>query len=364
MAEKHALTVLGRWASIVLALGALVVLLMWMSGAFHEKVEPGRVAATQPTGPTGGRVVAVREVQVAQEAGAVGSVRARHKTEVASKLLAIIEEIRVKAGDRVKADQVLARLDDRDLQAQLRRAKAVVAAAQADLDMHKSDFDRYRKLREKRAISSQEFERARARHQVSVAQLEQTQQALQEIEVTLTYTNIRSPVAGVVVDRLMEAGDMARPGHPILSVYDPTQLRIEANVRETLAAGLSSGQTLKVRVDAVGMEGEGTIEEIVPQADAASRSLLVKVALPACACKHLYIGMFGRLLIPTGRRQALVVPSEAVARVGQLEFAWIALPDGSRQRRYVKTGDRLGADIEILSGLSLGEQVVVPEREG
>ncbi|MDX1653661.1 MAG: HlyD family efflux transporter periplasmic adaptor subunit, partial [Candidatus Competibacteraceae bacterium] len=151
----------------------------------------------------------------------------------------------------------------------------------------------------------------------------------------------------------------AVPGQPLLRLYDPDQLRLEASVRESLASRLQRGATLTARIDALDLELPATVDEIVPTADPGSRSFLVKAALPFRA--DLYPGMFGRLLIPLGTVARLYVPQEAVARFGQLEFVQVPTPQGTA-RRYIRTaGPGAEGRLEVLSGLSEGERVILPD---
>jgi RND family efflux transporter MFP subunit len=179
-----------------------------------------------------------------------------------------------------------------------------------------------------------------------------------EAKAMLSYTEIRAPKSGRIVDRLAEPGDTARPGEPLLRLYDATSLRLEAPVKEELAIRLEVGQNLDVYIDALERTVSGTVDEIVPQADAPSRSFLVKVAVPRS--DDLYEGMFGRLRIPAGRRRHLCLAMDAIRQVGQLEFVDVLLPDGTLEQRFIKTG-RVGMPgrVEVLSGLEAGEKVVL-----
>jgi hypothetical protein len=145
-------------------------------------------------------------------------------------------------------------------------------------------------------------------------------------------------------------------------LYDAGSLRLEAPVSEQLAVKMRLGDKLEVYVDAVDAEIEAVVDEIVPQADAPSRSFLVKVTLPRT--ESLYEGMFGRLRIPAGERRHLCLHTAAIQRIGQLELVDVVREDETLERRYIKTG-RLGFEnrIEVLSGLEVGERVVLVDPE-
>ncbi|MFH0793492.1 MAG: efflux RND transporter periplasmic adaptor subunit, partial [bacterium] len=188
---------------------------------------------------------------------------------------------------------------------------------------------------------------------------QQAEQAVKEAEVYLTYTEIQAPVAGRVVDKLVDAGDTATPGQTLLNLYDPKALRLEASVPASLATDLKIGQPLSVTIDNPPLKMEGSIEEIVPQADVASRSFLVKVALPHD--ERLFTGSYGRLSIPSGERVRLCIPEAAVERSGQLEFVTVVKKDGTHEHRFIKTGiHREQGKIEALSGVAADERILIP----
>lgn len=189
------------------------------------------------------------------------------------------------------------------------------------------------------------------------AELARARRAVEEAETALSYAVIRAPLSGRVIDRVADPGDTARPGEPLLRLYDPEHLRLEANVRASLASRLARGQRLRARIDAIDLTTTVAVEEIVPLADPGSRSFLVKATLPAS--DNLYPGMFGRLLIESGTTTRFYVPAAAVERIGQLEFVRVAV-DGRALRRMIRTGreDESGR-VEVLAGLAPGEEVVL-----
>ncbi len=140
-----------------------------------------------------------------------------------------------------------------------------------------------------------------------------------------------------------------------MRLYDPQQLRLEANVRESLASRLERGQPLVARIDALDQQFDVTVDEIVPSADPGSRSFVVKVTLPNRP--NLYPGMFGRLLIRTDRRETLYIPQQAIAQFGQLKFVQLVTDQGV-VRRYIRTGHEAKDRVEVLSGLQTGEKIV------
>jgi RND family efflux transporter MFP subunit len=347
--------------SAVAAVAVLSLFLAWMGGAFRDKVRPGELPVGRPSA-AGRTLVSVEKVRGEDTAAAVGSVQPKKRTEVASQLLATVLDVRVRPGDRVNPGDPLVTLDDRELAAQQREATASLAAAEADLVTRRADYERAKTLRDRSTISAEEFNRLEGAFRVAEAQVTRAKEAIARLAVQLTHTKIAAAGAGVVADRMVEPGDLATPGKPLLVVYDPADLELHANVPETLAPAVPVGAELAVRIDAAGVATRATVREVVPQAQQASRSVLVKVTLPpAPSTRPLLPGMFGRVEVPVGPAERLWVPGAAVRRVGQLDLVEVANPDGTLTRRFVRVGQEVDGKVEVLSGLSEGERVALPE---
>ncbi len=349
--------VASKLASILLGLAALALVIAWISGVFVSKIPPGETAPVARK-LEGQATDVVHEIEKDYIEETVGTLKAASRSVISSKILATIQEIRVSAGDFVKAGDLLVTLNTRELEARLQQANERLNGSQAAAREAKSDFERNSRLWEQQAISQREYEESNRKLKVAEADERRAEQEVDEANALLSYSKITAPKSGRIVDRTAEPGDMAQPGKPILTLYDSESLRLETPVLEHLAVKLKIGQVLTVHVDSVDKEFAATIDEIVPQADAASRSFLVKASLPRSG--NLYEGMYGRLRIPAGSRHHLCLSTAAIRRIGQLEFVDVVLEDDSLQRRLIKTG-RLGMPgrIEVLSGLEAGEKVVL-----
>ncbi|GMQ75213.1 MAG: efflux RND transporter periplasmic adaptor subunit [Gammaproteobacteria bacterium] len=345
----------GKIIGIVAALGILAVVMAQLAGFFGAKVAPGRIDVAPES--IRGEVFTVTASQVPVIEQATGSVRSRVETLLSARITARVIEVPVSAGDSVAAGDVLLTLDDRDLRSRLQQLEQAVVSAQANLAEAEPRYARAKSLFAQNAASKAEVESAEARLRSARAELARSRRAVEEAETALSYSVIRASAPARVVDRLVDPGDTATPGQPLLRLYDPGQLRLEANVRESLATLLARDQSLVARIDALNAEYPVTIEEIVPSADPGSRSFIVKASLPDDA--KLYPGMFGRLLIVHGSDERYYVPERAVERVGQLEFVNV-IGDKGVQRRFVRTGEKVqGGRLEVVSGLRPGERIVV-----
>ncbi len=386
-------------------LSALIFMMMWLSGAFVSKVEPGAPVAKPPPPKVSTEKVQRRTFPLISDQ--VGTLRARTEADVSARIMAQVREILVKEGDRVlgRDDKgttatVMARLEDGDIQARLRQAQAQITAAERAMEASKaklgsaraqleaaratrdkvtSDYRRYQDLFRNQAATGQQLDHARAQKDVAEAQVsaatqdvhaagseieriqaqkEQTEAAAAEARVALSFTVIKAPFSGKVVKKMVDVGDMASPGKPLFFLETPSHPELHAYISESLLLDVKVGERLDVHIDALDRTFPGELREIVPKSDPSTRTVLVKVGLSPDL--ELVNGLFGRLLVPHGSYESLVVPARAVRTVGQLELAEVVDPDGYAQRRFITLGERHGELVEVLTGLKENEEVVVP----
>jgi RND family efflux transporter MFP subunit len=348
--------------NVGLAVGMLafvIVMMMWLTNVFHKKISGKPVEGEdRPIGQM--PLVPVEQLRVPVTESAVGTVRPVHEVSVGSKILAKVLEVHVKAGDQVTKNMVLVKLDDVDLKARLAQARAAVAAERAVRDQAKVENDRVQTLFAAGNETQIERNRAENAFRSAEANLEGAEQALKGAEAQLDYATIRSAIDGVVVDKRVDVGDMVTPGQVLLTLYDPSRMQLVASVRESLTHRLKVGQNIDVTVDAMGHACQGQVSEIVPQAESASRTFLVKVTGPCPP--GVYAGMFGRLTIPLNDEEILVIPRAAVRKIGQVDVVDVAEGQFLR-RRAVELGRSFGDKVEVLSGLRVGEKVAVGNTE-
>jgi RND family efflux transporter MFP subunit len=347
--------VIGRPALVVVLAGSLVLLLLVLAGVFKNKV-PTEQLVTSGVSISDLSLAEVRLIRQKRYETAVGTVRAVHEAAIASKLLARVVELPIKAGQAVTRDEVLARLDDADLQARLKQAEAALDGAKAAKDRADQDYDRTNRLWASRAASQEDLDRATAARKTATAELARADQAVHEASVLLDFAIIRAPLTGIVIDKRVEVGDTVSPGQVLLTLFNPNRMQLIVTVRESLAQRLAVGQKVRGRLEALDHECEATISEIVPEAQAASRSFTVKATGPCPP--GVYSGMFGRIFISLDDEELLVVPAGAVERVGQLDTALVVEGENVR-RRSLQLGRTLDQGYEVLAGLKAGEKVVL-----
>jgi len=336
----------------------VILLLLWLAGKFAPKVPVDAASAPPPSLTVEGQVVPARLLRVPVLESAVGTIRAVHETSVGSKLLARVVAVNLKAGQKVQAGEVLVQLDDADLRAKLQQAKAAVASAEAVSTQAAADERRYAELLKRNAISQQQYEKEATAMRSAEAELQRARESVKEMQTTLDCATIRSPIDGTVIDKKVDVGDMVSPGQILVTLFDPKRMQLVASVRESLTHQLQIGQGIGVRVEGLNKQCSGTVSEIVPEAQSASRSFQVKVTGPCPP--GVYSGMFGRILIPLQEEEVLVIPRRAVRNVGQLELVDV-VENRRPVQRAIRTGRTFDENVEVLSGLREGEQVVLPK---
>jgi len=272
----------------------------------------------------------------------VGTVRAKTRVTLEAKVSGRIATLPAVLGQPVTAGQLVVRLEAPEIAA--RRDQAEASLQQAE-----RDWKRIAALFEQQATSRAEYEAADTRRRVAVG-------AAAEAKAMLGYVELVAPFDGVVTKKWVEAGDLATPGKPLLTLEAPSELQLEADVPEAMASQVRREAHLVCRVDDVSGELTGVVSEIAPNADPASRTVRVKLDLPLTP--GLRPGQFVRLQVPVGESRSLRVPAAAVVQRGQLEIVFV-VANQNAQLRLAKTGRCFGNTVEILSGLDADDSVVV-----
>jgi multidrug efflux system membrane fusion protein len=333
---------------------------------------------------------------------AVGTVKARNSSMIASRIMGTVINVHVREGDRVRMGQPLVEIESRDGGIQLQKAQAGLRQAQNSLDeaergisaaeaarsaaranetLATATLNRYQKLFERRSVSPQEFDEIQAKHDVAraeteradrllqatkarrnqmLAQIQQAEADVANARVYVGYARITSPMNGIVVSKQIEVGSMAMPGVPLLSIESESDYQLEASVEESQLGKIQLQDQARVRIEALGnKELTCSVEEIVPTSDPNSRSYVVKLGLPQSSHGELRSGLYAQAQFISGQRQALTIPQTAVTERGQLVGVFVVDGSGVARLRLIKTGKVFGQNVEVLSGLNAGEQIVV-----
>ena len=324
--------------------------------------------------------VTLAEITDTFEAG--GVVQARTTATLTARILAPVREVRVTPGDRVRAGQVLVVLDGSDLTARARSAGSAAAAADqsiasatadrqaadAALTLARTEHARIVSLHAKRSATAQELDLATAalrraeaaassaasRVEGARSGLDSARAAAEAASTTASFASIVAPFDGVVTEKLVEPGNMASPGTPLVRLEDIRGFRLDATIDASRAGTLRIGDTVKVTLDP-DICLDARIAEISRAIDADSRAFLVKIDLPEASVRS---GQFGRASFPAGSRRGLTVPEAAVTRRGQVSSVFVAENGVARLRLVSVRGT------EVLAGLVEGDVVILDPPPG
>lgn len=367
-----------RFIAILIVLGVTGFLGYRVWDAYEaKKLADGKAGGKGAAKKGGGQVITVataeaRQGQVREEIQITGALRPKEQVDVTAKVTGRVENVHVNIGDRVRRGDLLAELEDLEIQQQVRRAtaaqevvRATLAQRRAELANAEADLERSRQLMEGGLIPRQEYESkqtsfrvVQAQVQLTQAQGEQAQAELNELRIRFEQMKIVSPIDGVIAERFVDVGAVISPATPVVRVVNLSTLVTRANVPEREVSKLRLGNRALVVVDAFGgTTFEGKVSRISPVMDAATRSALVEVEIPN-RDGNLRAEMFARVTLDLATlRPALLVPREALVYRGPQAGVYV-LSGRRAMFREVETGITQGNEVEVLANLAPGTTVV------
>ena len=298
-----------------------------------------------------------------------GTVVPKSSSTVSSRVMGTVTSLLVREGDKVKAGQLLLTIDDRALREKVRTAdeahnEAIHAleAARNQEDLAVRTYERYRKLYEGKAITTQEMDNVanranQAGHSVEQAQamVKRTESSWDEAKIFLGFSRITSSIDGIVTGKMTDLGSMASPGVPLLQLEDRASRLVEASFEERMLDSVEEGMKVQVRVPSNADETAGRIVEVVPTVDPRTRTFVIKIEVPGV---DLRSGQYGSVRFKSGTRNLLLVPVSAVVKRGQLTGVFLVDSNDHVIYRLIRVGRHYGEMVEVLSGLTAGDTIV------
>ncbi|WP_100914369.1 efflux RND transporter periplasmic adaptor subunit [Pseudoalteromonas spongiae] len=341
----------------IVAILALVAMIIMMAGGFSDKIAPSTASPQLQNVQT----ITIEPYAYTDRLWLPANLIAKQNTQVASRILANVTSVNVRAGDMVQAGDVIAELDNQDLKAQVRQIEAQVEAVSAQLTQASLQLKRNKALREQGLISVNDLDSVQSTFdQLRATKLSYEQQR-DQANVTLAYSKIIAPIAGKVVDRMVEPGDLVNPGQAVVALYNPSSIQISSYIPESQAVTLALGQALQVELSALQQVRTARISEIVPLADSAARSFEVKLDLAGDSLdgSGLMPGMYAKVGIDKATRDVIAIDKRYIQQFGQLSKVFV-LESNQVSERFVRLGQQLDNNLVIIiSGLSAGEKLVI-----
>jgi RND family efflux transporter MFP subunit len=325
---------------------------VFLLAACGDRPPETAVVSTPVTAP----VLTVAHGDIREDYATTGTLIADDRIEIASRIIGLIRQVNVHEGSQVKKGQLLLSIDPTEIQAQMDEAQARLAQSQAQLDEAQVDIKRYQSLYADKVISVDRFRKAELALQLATGEKQAAEATLERIQVQMQYASIRSPVNGVVVARHKQAGDIATPGAPILTIENPDNVVVRTFIKEQHIQHIRLGDTTRITIDAAGLESEGIITQIVPSADPGTHSYMVKIALQERGKART--GMFVRIDFKMGHTRGILIPTSSVISRADLNGVYIIDSNNIAHYRMVRIGRRFNNSVEILTGLQAGDRIV------
>lgn len=272
------------------------------------------------------------------------TVQAARQASVSAQVSGRLIEVHVDAGQTVRKGDLLMKIDARE-------AREAASAAAARFVNAKANHQRLAKLQRQGFISQAALDRARA-------DLDAASAAHGQATVGLGHSTLRAPIAGIVAERLSELGEMAIPGKPLLSIYDPHSLRLTASIPQHRLPQMRGVRQARVEFPGLGQWVDATSVSVLPTADPATHVSPVRVELPD-ARRDIVPGLHARVHFVLGTARKLTVPQAAVVRRGELAAVYVRQADTRLTLRQLRLGDVVGNEIEVLAGLRAGERIII-----
>lgn len=295
-----------------------------------------------------------------------GQVSSQQTAMISTRYMGFVERVLVKQGDMVRAGQLLVVVNSSDLQARYAQTEAMVSEAQAALAVAERDAQRFRNLHGQKSVSDKEVENVELHLASMRAKVQQARQGQREVKAMMAYTRITAPFSGVVTQKMVDAGSMANPGHPLLVIEQTGELQVAASVPEEYLKHVKVGDAVRVDIKATGRAMSGVVSELSPSATMTGGQYAIKVRLNGDK-SDLRSGMYASVRVANTMAQSqtprLLVDVSSVVRRDQLTGLYVVASDTTAQLRWVRLGKTVGSQVEVLSGLKAGEHIIRPSAQ-
>lgn len=320
-------------------------------------------AQQPPHGPVSTGAVELREIELSYSAEAV--LEAVRQSTVSAQLSGRIVELRFDVGDRVKKGEVIARIDERSAAQAVAASSAQLSEAQAALGNARANYERSRQLLSQKFISQSALDKAEAEYKAAQARVGALLAGVGQAQTERSFATIVAPYSGVVSARHVELGEMAQPGKPIMTGFDPSTLRVVANVPQTQVPAIQALSKARIEVPSLGKWVDAKGITVVPSADPRTHTSRIRIDLPDDV-SGVYPGVYARAHFVVGRATRLLVPRDAVVRRSEMTGVYVVDENNVPRLRQVRLGTAGDEHaIEVLAGLKPGERVALePVKAG
>lgn len=292
---------------------------------------------------------------------ASGKVEAVQNATLSTRTMGYVQKVYVEVGSRVGKGQLLISINNADLTAQKAQADAGISEAQAAFQNAEKDYNRFKSLFANKSASQKELDDVTAAYNMAKARLKAAQQMKAGINAQFSYSNIRAPFSGIITQKMANTGDLANPGMPLLQIENPRAFQIVAMIPESEVAKVNKGTEVSVRIKSIDKSIKGKVTAVSSSAQNTGGQYLVKVALQEKP-KDLLSGMFATVQFPVSgkaKTAVVMVPLAALVQQGELTGIYTVSQSNTAILRWLRLGQQLGDEVEVLSGLSADESYIL-----
>jgi RND family efflux transporter MFP subunit len=295
-----------------------------------------------------------------------GQIEASQISNISTRVMGYITSIKVKVGDPVNKGQLLASISNQDIIAKRAQVDAMITEAQAAVNSAQKDFERFTILYKQQSATAKELDNVTLQYESAKSRLEGAKQMRNEINASLGYTSLTAPFSGIVTQKYADAGSMANPGMPLLTIEQSGSYQVSASVPENIIAAIHQGAEAMVTIKSLDKTIKGNVTQINPSSAFTGGQYIIKVSISTADKKGLYAGMYATVSIPaktvnpaTVSSTAVLVPVTSIEHQDQLTGLYTIASNNTALLRWVRLGKTFGDKVEVLSGLEKNEQFVV-----
>lgn len=295
-----------------------------------------------------------------------GQIEAARSVNISTRLMGYITKLTVKVGDHVSKGQLLVSISNDDILAKRAQADAMLNEAEASLKAAAKDYERYTNLYKQQSASAKELDNITLQYNSAKSRVEAAKQTRNEVDAMLGYSNLTAPFAGIVTQKLADAGSMANPGMPLLTIEQSGSYQVSASVPENSINQIHQGTEVMISIKAINKTFKGTVSQINQSSQFTGGQYIIKISLPDNEKNGLYAGMYANVSIPVKRSAAIatnsdevMVPVSSIIYKDQLTGLYTVGSNNTALLRWVRLGKNAGDKVEVLSGLEKNEQFIV-----
>jgi RND family efflux transporter MFP subunit len=343
-----------------LTINGLIIMLMVMAVVLQGCGESKEVQE-QSAEYSSVEIIELRSKEATSSKKLSGTLKSETRSEIGTKVIGEVEEVPFSIGSKVQKGAVILRIRDNDLRAKKAQVEAGLEQVKAQMELVEKDYQRYKALHEQGSATDREWDEIQVNYRKTKAQVTSTENQLSEINDLLSYTRVKAPYTGIIAAKYVEEGDIASPGRPLIAIEKEGSFTLVASVPETDIHHISRMDTLPVSIPSAGLDDLlAVVTQVSASGDPMSRQFKIELTiLGAEQYLSLRSGMYAEINLIQPAEYSLFVPNTAIVERGQLKGIYVVSSGEEAVLRWITTGSEDKERIELLSGVKVGERIVL-----